>query len=140
MIGCAALVVFAAERPDGAAVRHSARTTKAYESVVTDLKFAITERNYRITGENDIGAALSRRHERRRDPATVIHFCNLEIARTILDAAPDFLLHMPCKVAVYRVGHETIVDTWLLPVDPRIADIAVEINDLLRAIVSEAAR
>ncbi len=140
VIWCSMVVVSAAEQPDEVPVRYSVRTTKAYDSIVADLKFAITERNYRITSENDIGAALSRRHGSRFNPSTVIHFCNLETARTILDAAPDFLLHMPCKIAVYKVGDEIIIETWLLPVDPRIADLATKINDVLRAIVSEAAR
>lgn len=130
----------AAEQLDVTATRYSVRTNKAYESVVTDLKLAITDRNYRITSENEIGAALSLRHKSRFKPSTIVHFCNLETARKILDVAPDFLLHMPCKVAVYQVGRETVIETWLLPIDSRIANIAVEINNLLRRIVSEVAR
>ncbi|MDH3280082.1 MAG: DUF302 domain-containing protein, partial [Gammaproteobacteria bacterium] len=68
----------------------------------------------------------------------VVHFCNLEHARQILSAAPDFLLHMPCKVAVYEYAAKVRIETWLLPADSRVGDAVERVNAILRRIVNEA--
>ncbi|MDH3280247.1 MAG: DUF302 domain-containing protein, partial [Gammaproteobacteria bacterium] len=95
--------------------RYTLDSDKPYAEVIADLKVAISEHNYRVTGENVIGEALGRRHDKAFPKSLVVHFCNLEHARQILSAAPDFLLHMPCKVAVYEYAAKVRIETWLLP-------------------------
>lgn len=120
-------------------IRYHVDTDKPYPEVVADLKVAISEHNYRITGENVIGEALTQRHDRGFPKSLVVHFCNLEHAREILAAAPDFLLHMPCKVAVYEFAAKVRIETWMLPQDARVSAAVQRVNSILRAIVNEAA-
>ncbi len=119
-------------------IRYHVDTDKPYPEVVADLKVAISEHNYRITGENVIGEALTQRHDRGFPKSLVVHFCNLEHAREILAAAPDFLLHMPCKVVVYETDEGVVVETWLLPEDARVREHVAAVNAMLQSIVDAA--
>ncbi len=120
--------------------RYAQDSDKPFAEVVADLKIAISEHNYRITGENVIGEALSDRHSAEFPLSSVVHFCNLEHARELLSAAPDFLLHMPCKVAVYEQAGRVRVETWLLPSDSRVGEAVKRVNEILRGIVNDAVR
>ena len=58
------MTLIAAFALDGAqdedTLRYRVLSNKAYGDVLSDLEFAITDRNYRITSRNAIGAALAR--------------------------------------------------------------------------------
>jgi uncharacterized protein (DUF302 family) len=86
-----------------------------FDWVTGDLELAITERNFRITGRNDIGKGLRDRGHSGYPEFAVIHFCNLENARTVLDLDPAFVAQMPCRVAVHEAGGEVVVSMLLLP-------------------------
>lgn len=127
-----------AGQPDQRVYR--ATVDAAYEDVVDDVKFSISEHNFRITGGNEIGGAIARRHDILFPRSEIVHFCNLEYARKFVEAAPEFLLHMPCKVAVYERDGQVVIETRMLPEDdPRVEDLTGEVNDILRAIVDFAA-
>lgn len=116
-------------------------TPAAFADVVFDLKFAITERNFRITGENAIGKGLRDRGYADFPDVEVIHFCSLERARTVLLLDLAYVAQMPCRVTVHRDGDRTVVTAVLLPgshPDPRVVDFALEMNGLLREIVDFA--
>lgn len=38
-------------------------TNKAFDDVVSDAEFAISEQNFALTGRSEIGKAISKRHE-----------------------------------------------------------------------------
>lgn len=119
--------------------RYGASTARPYEDVLDDVMFAITEHNFRVTGGNEIGAVLSRRHDKPFPRSQVVHFCNLEYAREFMEIVPGFLLHMPCKVALYEHEGRVVVETRLLPEDdPRLLKLTQEVNGILRAIVDNA--
>jgi uncharacterized protein (DUF302 family) len=130
----AAAVVAAGER------RYKASVERPYEDVLEDVKFAISEKNFRLTGGNRIGGAISERHEEESLPESeVVHFCNLEYARKFLQSVPDYVRHMPCKVVIYENKDQVVVETELLPEDdPRVAELAEEVNQILRFIVDYA--
>lgn len=125
-----------AEAPEN---RYRAATDRAYEDVVEDVEFAISEHNFRLTGGNSIGAAIAERRNEAFPKSEIIHFCNLEYARRFLLAAPDYLLHMPCKIVVYEADGRVFVEARLLPEDDqRVAGISKDVNRILRAIVDYA--
>lgn len=108
----------------------------SFAEVVADIEFAIGEHNFRLTGHNAIGAALAEREGQPFPPGTVLHFCNLDYARQLLEIDPDYLLHMPCRVAISAQADKIIVETTLVPVlDARAAGLAADVNAILRAIV-----
>ena len=124
---------------EGLENRYRAETNKAFDEVVNDLKFAISEHNYRLTGENRIGEAIAEREKTSFPRASVIHFCNLTQAKEILDIAPDYLLHMPCRISVYEGSGHVFVEALLLPEDDqRVHAKATKINQMLRLIVDHA--
>ncbi len=119
-------------------VRLRATTDKAYQDVVDELDFAITERNFRLTGRNVVGSAIRKRGHPEFPDVEVIHFCNLENAREVLEIDPEFVAQMPCRVMVNTSGDQTVINMILLPEnngDERIDRFARRLNQDLRAIV-----
>lgn len=116
-------------------------TDKAFEDVIFELEFAITEHNYRITGRNTIGRALRDRGYADFPDAEVIHFCSLERAREVLLLDPAYLALMPCRVSVHVEDGRTVVQGNLLPTTHASADVvefAVEVNRILGEIIEFA--
>jgi uncharacterized protein (DUF302 family) len=119
--------------------RYQAAVGRPYEDVLDDVKFAISEKNFRLTGGNRIGGAISERLDAAFPNSEIVHFCNLEYARKFLQAVPDYVLHMPCKVVVYEYEGEVIVETELLPEDDsRVMELAKEVNQVLKFVVDYA--
>ena len=92
-------------------------TDKSFDDVVFELDFAITERNFRITGRNTIGKGLRERGYEDFPDVEVIHFCSLELAREVLLLDPGFVAQMPCRITVHEEGSKTVVSLIKLPVD-----------------------
>lgn len=116
-----------------------AETPKSFDDVILELEFAITERNFRITGRNTIGRGLRARGYADFPDVEVIHFCNLEQARTVLLVDPDFIAQMPCRITVHEAGQRTVIHLLLLPedhADPRVTAFAREVNASLRDILA----
>lgn len=127
--------------PGSASERYTLRSDKPFTQVLEDLRFAIGEENFRLSGRAQIGAAISERHGIDFPAATVVHFCNLEYARALLRADASTLLYMPCRVSLRQQQAEVIIDAWLLPEDAGEAlDLRREVNEVLRRIVQFAAR
>jgi len=120
---------------------HAETRTKTFENVVFDLEFAITQRNFRITGRNDIGRGIRARGVKDFPQAMIIHFCNLTLAQEALELDPLFITHMPCRVAVYDHGERVTVTTTSLPEDsdePRVNAFSRKLNIMLRRILNFA--
>lgn len=114
---------------------------KPFDDVVFELNFAITDRNFRITGRNSIGAGLRDRGYKDFPDVEVIHFCSLELAREVLLLDPGFVAHMPCRVTVHVEKGRTVVSLIKLPLDSpdaRVNDFARRMNATLTEIVEFA--
>ncbi|NKC11515.1 MAG: DUF302 domain-containing protein [Gammaproteobacteria bacterium] len=119
---------------------YQVQTDKPFADVLIDLEFAITDNNYRITGRNDIGAAIAARQNRPYPNYAVIHFCNLRDAQQILDVAPEFLVHMPCRISVREHAGDVIIEARLVPEHRMsVRKISRRINAMLREIADSAA-
>jgi uncharacterized protein (DUF302 family) len=121
----------------------TASTRKTFQDVIDDLEFAITERNFRITGRNTIGAGIRARGYSDFPNVEIIHFCSLELTREILSAEPDFAIQMPCRIAVQVEGKQTVIRAALLPEQQAqvgIRDTVRKVNQMLREIVTYAAK
>ena len=111
---------------------------KPFSDVIFELNFAITERNFRITGRNTIGEGLRKRCYENFPNIEVIHFCSLEKAREVLMIDPGFVAQMPCRIAVHEQGGKTVISLITLPLDhpdPRVNDFARRMNAILTEIV-----
>ena len=128
-----------AATPDSAKLILRGETTEAFDDVILELDYAITERNFRITGRNTIGKGLRERGYTDFPDVEVIHFCNLESAREVLLLDPGFVAQMPCRLTVHRQGEKTVISVILLPEDhpdARVNAFAHRINGLLREILA----
>ena len=129
------LAVVAAEEQ-----RYARYPEKPYAEVIEDLRFAIAEHNFRITSSNEIGAAITARGADTVPLSMVMHICNLDYAGRILKSAPDRLLDMPCRLAVYQDDTGVTIQARLIDqTDQRVTDIASRVNAILRDIVVFAA-
>jgi len=115
-------------------------TEKPFDDVIEDLKFAISEHNFRLTSENNIGRAIAKRENIAFPEATILHFCNLKIAQAFLEIDPDYLLRMPCRIAVRKANNSVIVETWLQPESRQdLCRHIKEVNKILKNIVQAGA-
>jgi uncharacterized protein (DUF302 family) len=116
-----------------------ARTTdKSFADVEWELEFAISERNFRITGKNSVGSGLRDRGYTDFPNAAVVHFCSLERAREVLLMDLGFLAVMPCRIAIYEEGDGVTIAAVMLPTghtNPDVTAFAREFNELQREIV-----
>lgn len=122
---------------------HIARfsTEKPFQDVIEELEFAITERNFRITGRNTIGKGIRKRGYPKFPNVEIIHFCSLEHAREVLTLDPGFVAEMPCRITVHEERDQVIISLILLPenhADPRVNAFAKKMNALLYEIVAFA--
>lgn len=114
-------------------------TDKSFDDVILEADFAITERNFRITGRNTIGKGLRERGYTDFPDVEVIHFCNLEYAHEVLQIDPGFVAQMPCRLTVHVEHGKTVVNMVLLPEnheDPRVQAFAKRMNGELREILA----
>lgn len=145
--GCAgvALLLFAlalqggcagAPRPAG---MYERTTGKPVAEAVDDVEFAITERNFRITGQLHVGRGIRERDGIEFPDHEVLLFCNLGLARQMLELDPGYINHCPGRVAVRAEGGVTRISAPLLPLEPganpALAALVARINGLLREIV-----
>ena len=116
----------------------STETNKKFDDIMEDLLIVIAEHNFRLNQHARIGKAIAKRNNITFPQATVLHFCNLDYARQLLEIAPDYLLRMPCRISVWPKNNKsTIIEVWLLPEnDERTKEFAKKINAILINIVT----
>ena len=113
-------------------------TDKSFDEVIFELNFAITQRNFRITGRNTIGQGLRARRYTDMPNSEVIHFCNLENAREVLLIDPGFIAQMPCRITAHEQDGKTVISLILLPVnnaDERVNVFARKTNAVMLEMV-----
>lgn len=120
---------------------YRAETSKPFDEVVADAEFAISEQNFTLTARSEIGKTIGRLYAEDFPEVTALQFCNLELAREILSALPEFSLHMPCKIVIYQQADKVIVQTQfpaLKPTNPEISKKTAQIKRQIRNIVDFA--
>ena len=121
---------------------YQVETPKPYDEVLAELEVAIAEHNFRITGHSRVGKVIRERGAENFPEYDTVQFCNLTLAKTVLEITPHAIGYMPCNVVTYQFQGKTIVRTHLLPEDtdnPALNAFAKEMNPQLRQIVDFAA-
>lgn len=132
------LTACAAHRTSEPLYYQAETSTKPYADVLAELELAITERNFRITGHNKIGSVIRERDNIAFPDYDTLQFCNLTLARQMLEMSPEAVMYMPCNVTVRSQSGKVIVTTHLLPTDTpnrRMNDFARDMNEKLKQIV-----
>lgn len=120
---------------------YQAESTKPFQDVVDDLKLAISEKNFRLTGHNQLGKAIRERDGEPFPDYDVLQFCSLSYAKEFLKIDPDAIRYMPCTVAVYSRGGKVAVVAHTLPTDsanPRLNQFGEKMNGILKEIIDYA--
>ncbi|MCQ8130809.1 DUF302 domain-containing protein [Methylomonas rivi] len=121
---------------------YQVETAKPYDEVLAELEIAIAEHNFRITGHSRVGKVIRDRGAKDFPEYDTVQFCNLTLAKTVLEITPHAIGYMPCNVVTYQFGGKTIVRTHLLPEDgdnPELNEFAATMNRQLKQIVDFAA-
>ena len=116
---------------------YTRETTKSPAEVVEDLEFAITERNFRVTGVLHVGRGIRERGADAFPDYDVILFCSLSLARKMLEQDPGYINFCPGRITV-RGGDQTVISAPLLPASPAnplLTHLVEDINVQIRQIV-----
>lgn len=121
---------------------YQASTTKPYADVLAELELAITEHNFRITGHNHIGSVIRERDNIAFPDYDTFQFCNLTLAKQMLEISPAAVAYMPCNIAVRSENGQVVITTHLLPTngpDQKLNIFFQGLNEKLKKIVDFAA-
>ena len=119
-------------------IRWSGSGREPVREVVEDLEFAITERNFRVTGRMHVGRGIRERGLAEFPDYEVILFCNLGFARQMLELDPSYINYCPGRVTVRRDRDRTVISAPLLPepdANRPLAEVTRRINSYIRDIV-----
>lgn len=130
------------EAPSERVFYYQVSTQKPYDEVLAELEVAIAEHNFRITGHSRVGKVIRERGAVGYPEYDTVQFCNLTLAKTILDITPHAIGFMPCNIVTYQFEGRTLIKTHLLPENSdnnQLNQFALEMNQQLRQIVDYAA-
>lgn len=122
---------------------YQVETGKSYDEVLAELEVAIAEHNFRITGHSRVGKVIRDRGAKDFPEYDTIQFCNLTLAKTVLEITPHAIGYMPCNVVTYQFEGKTIIKIHLLPENTENSELnrfAEEMNPQLKQIVDFAAQ
>jgi uncharacterized protein (DUF302 family) len=117
-------------------------TEKVLEEVLDDTIFAITERNFRITGHLHIGKGIRDRKHPEFPDYEVLLYCNLAYAKKMLELDPGMISSCPARITVRQHNDKVIITAPLWPVDMENEELKSHMqnmNILVREIVNYAA-
>jgi uncharacterized protein (DUF302 family) len=118
------------------------KTEKALEEVLDDTIFAITERNFRITGHLHIGKGIRDRKNPDFPDYEVLLYCNLVYAKKMLELDPEMISSCPGRITVRQDNDKVVITAPLWPVDMKNEELKShmqKMNVLIREIVDYAA-
>lgn len=142
-LSCAAGDAYALEDAGFEEMAYMVKVKKKFDTVVSDLNDAIIDHNFKVINVSNIKKGLGSRDVRFGE-YTVVEFCNLTLAETVLKRDLRFGLLMPCRVSVYEDKDEIVImtvrPTFIIKRlgDPSLmelaADIEKQIIDIMDAI------
>jgi uncharacterized protein (DUF302 family) len=119
---------------------------RPYDEVLTAVKAAAQTQGFRVSNVHDIAASL-RKEGVERAPYATVEVCNSKIAAQMLNAEPLLGSLMPCRIAVFQKGKETVVSMirptrlmTLFPIKAGVEQDAAQVEHSMEAIIDTATR
>jgi uncharacterized protein (DUF302 family) len=119
-------------------------TAKSHAKAVAAVVELTAAHGFRVQFVHDVQATLAEKGFA-RDPLTIVEMCNAKFASRVLAADPKIGLMLPCPIMVYIEDGRTLISTMrptliggFFP-EAGIADTAAEVEQVLFAIIDEAA-
>jgi len=113
------------------------KAMKRFADVVDDAEFAITERNFRITGRLHIGSAIRERGNPSFPDNEVLLFCNVTFAERMLTLNPEYVNFCPGRIAIRGTDGAVIISAPLVPPDSSNAELN-ELVDTVNKLIIDA--
>lgn len=122
---------------------YTVTTQKPFDEAVQAVEDATARQGFRVLHVHDVAATL---HEKgfAHDPLKIVEVCNARYASRVLAEDVEISAFLPCKVTVYAQDGETHLSALLPTVmgaffpGPAVAEVAAEVETVVRAIVDEA--
>jgi uncharacterized protein (DUF302 family) len=119
-------------------------TAKSHAEAVAAVIELTAAHGFRVQFVHDVQETLAEKGFA-RDPLTIVEMCNAKFASEVLAADPKIGLMLPCPIMVYVEDGRTLISTMrptliggFFP-EAGIADTAAEVEQVLFAVVDEAA-
>ncbi len=119
-------------------------TAKSVDDAVEAVVASTAAHGFRVLTVHDVQATLAEKGFE-REPLTIVEVCNARYAHEVLSRDVKIGLMLPCPIMVYTQEGETLISMMLPSLlasfypDAGIGDVAVTVEESIRAIVAEAA-
>lgn len=138
------LSAVAAEQQANGGNDYTKSVARPYEEVLAAVKAAAQAEGFRVSNVHDIAASL-RKEGIEREPYATVEVCDSKIAAQVLDSEPLLGSIMPCRIAVFQKGKETIVSMirptrlmTMFPLKPEVERDAAQVEQSMKAIIDKA--
>jgi len=122
------------------------RTDKGLAQVVADLETAVEKHRFGVLHVHDLRNTMAAKGVEFDRDCMILEVCNPHHAKNILEGDMRVSLALPCRISVYTEDDGVVIGT-LLPTDlielfgkePAMMKVAEEVEEVLRAIIADAA-
>jgi uncharacterized protein (DUF302 family) len=119
---------------------------KTVDEAVRALEAAVKKHGFGVLHVYDLKQTLAGKGVRLPEECRIYEVCNPQQAIRVLTADMSLNMALPCRISVYQQDGKTRIGTMrpteilgLVSTDPKLAEIAGEVDETLEAIIDEAA-
>lgn len=124
---------------------YTVATLKPFDAAVEALEKSVVENGFRVIHTYDVAATLQAEGIS-RGPLKTVEVCNARYASEALQKDINVALMLPCPIAVYMEGGETMISTMRASAltvfcpDSNLEQIAAQIEKVVLRIIDQAAQ
>jgi uncharacterized protein (DUF302 family) len=122
-------------------------TTRSVEELAERIPKACAEEKFGVLGTIDLRAKLKEKGQPYDRACVVFEVCRPDVARQVLETAPEISTALPCRISVFERADGTRELATIRPRDllalvgpPGLESAADDVERSLRAIMEKAAR
>lgn len=86
----------------------------SWDDAVEAMKLRANEVNFKFVGSSPLWKEIEAVTGKPSAKVEMFRFCDAEVARNILDAVPEFIVFLPCKIALLEDGEGQL---WVMTMD-----------------------
>ena len=124
---------------------YTVATEKTFEQAVVDLDAAVRRHQFGVLHVHDLGATLRGKGIDFTDECKVFEVCSPQQAAKVMAIDLQLNMALPCRISVFAKNGKTRIgmippEQMLaqLSTDPRLGEIAAEVDRATRAMIDEA--
>lgn len=122
---------------------YTTKSDRKFDEAVSKIEEITATKGFRVLHIHDVKETLQEKGFE-REPFKIIEVCNARFAHQALEISEDVGLFMPCKINVYTKHGETVISAMRPAMisdffaEPRLRELAEEVDTVVRSIVDEA--